>query len=133
MSSEHSTVKPKSVCLVLLTAIALAACGDDETATDAAATTSANADTVVTIENFSFEPARVEIAAGTTIEWTNRDAFLHTVTSGKTSGPENEPDGRFDEELPDEGATASVTFDEPGTYTYYCRQHNAMDGTVVVT
>lgn len=28
--------------------------------------------------------------------------------------------------------TATVSFDEPGTYSYYCKQHNAMNGTVTV-
>lgn len=32
-----------------------------------------------------------------------------------------------------EGATGSLTFDEPGTYAYYCLFHPFMKSTVEVT
>ena len=113
----------------------VAGCGGDSNDTDTAGVTprpEASGE-VVTIEQFTFSPARIEVKAGTTVRWENRDPFLHTVTSGDTSGAENVPDRRFDEDLPEKGSRATVTFEEPGTFTYYCRQHNAMDGTVVVT
>ncbi|HEX7166903.1 MAG TPA: plastocyanin/azurin family copper-binding protein [Acidimicrobiales bacterium] len=126
-----------SVILALVGVVAAftgACAGGDGGGGDGTSTSDAKAGdaTVVAIEDFTFAPAEIEVKAGTTVRWENADAFLHTVTSGATSGPENEPDGRFDEELADAGSSAEVTFEEPGTYTYYCRQHNAMDGTITV-
>jgi plastocyanin len=87
----------------------------------------------VEIKDFAFGPKEIRVEVGGTVRWTNRDAFKHTVTSGAVDGPENKPDGRFDEDLEDAGAEATATFDEPGRFTYFCKQHNAMDGVVVVT
>ena len=122
------------LAVTVAVALAATACGggggDGDGAAAAGVTEAAE---VVAIEKFAFSPAQIEVTAGTTVRWENDDDFRHTVTSGETSGPENVPDGRFDEDLPEKGADATVTFDEPGTYSDYCRQHNAMNGTVVVT
>ena len=121
---------------ILVATLAAGACGNDRdeaSRDDAGNAAPGRSGEVVAIEQFAFVPARLEIRAGTTVQWQNEDAFLHTVTSGATSGPENIPDGRFDEDLPERASIADVTFDEPGTFTYYCKQHNAMDGTIVVS
>jgi plastocyanin len=49
-----------------------------------------------------------------------------------TSGDPGDPDGTFDEPLGAEGDTATVTFDEPGTFVYHCDLHRNMTGEVVV-
>lgn len=85
------------------------------------------------MKDFSFTTKQVTVKAGESVTWTNQDAFLHTVTSGKVDGPMNIPDGMFDHPLPGNGGTATVTFEKPGTFTYYCKQHNAMNGTITVT
>ena len=108
------------VACAVATVIA-SACSGDESSAD------------ITIKQFAFSPSQIQVSAGSRVQWRNGDTFRHTVTSGSTSGPENVPDSRFDEDLPDRGSAANVTFNEPGTFTYYCRQHNAMNGTVVVT
>ena len=100
--------------------------------TEAADATQTPADATVEITEFAYEPKEIRISVGDSVRWTNRDAFLHTVTSGEVDGPENKPDGRFDEDLDDAGSEATVTFDEAGTFTYFCEQHNAMDGVVIV-
>lgn len=96
----------------------------EATDTEAAAT--------VEILEFAYGPKEIRISVGDTVRWTNRDEFLHTVTSGAVDGPENKPDGKFDEDLDEAGSEATVTFDEAGTFTYFCKQHNAMDGVVIV-
>ena len=78
----------------------------------------------VTIENFSFTPATLEIPVGTTVTFTNQDSVPHTATAD---------DGSFDTGNLDNGASAEVTFDTPGTYTYVCSYHPNMTGTIVVT
>ena len=95
---------------------------------------SETADAAATVEivEFAYAPKEVHIKAGETVRWVNKDEFLHTVTSGAVDGPENKADGMFDEDLDESGSEATVTFDLPGTYTYFCSQHNAMDGVVIV-
>ncbi len=85
-------------------------------------------DVEVDIRMFDFEDDVVEIGVGETVTWTNQDATRHTVTSGV----DGEPDGAFEVAFADRGDTASVTFDEPGEYHYFCGPHSFMTGTVVV-
>ena len=76
----------------------------------------------VEIADFAFGPAEITIAAGGTVTWTNTDDQAHTATSSGNFGTGSiEPD-----------ATASVTFDEPGTFTYICSFHPFMTATVTV-
>jgi plastocyanin len=79
--------------------------------------------TVVEIVDFSFSPASLTIAAGTTVAWTNADTVPHTATA---------EDDSFDSGILDPGASFSFTFDEPGTYVYRCALHPAMEATITV-
>lgn len=89
--------------------------------------------TAARILEFKFDPETIDVAVGATVAWTNDDPYFHTVTSGKTDGPENVPDGKFDHDVKNKGDVAKVTFDQAGTYTYYCKQHNAMNGEIRVS
>jgi plastocyanin len=80
--------------------------------------------TAVSIVDFAFQPASIEVAAGSTVTWTNTGAAPHTVTADN---------GAFDSGQLKPGATFSQTFTTPGTYTYHCEIHPQMTGTVVVT
>jgi plastocyanin len=86
----------------------------------------------VTVKEFTFNPGTIQIAPGTQVVWTNEDTVQHTVTSGKTTGAENQTDGVFNGKLPNKGTTFTHTFDEPGVFTYFCSQHNVMNGTIEV-
>jgi len=77
----------------------------------------------VTIADFAFDPAEIEVAAGATITWTNEDSATHTV--------ESDDETLMSGDL-DNGATYEMTFDEPGTYQYVCGIHPNMEGTVIV-
>jgi plastocyanin len=90
--------------------------------------TDAPGDVEVDIQMFEFGDEVVEIAVGETVTWTNRDATRHTVTGGR----DGEADGAFELTFEGRGDTASVTFDEPGEYHYFCAPHPFMTGTVVV-
>ena len=103
----------------------------------------AMADSVsVSLEAIAFSPAELMITTGTTVTWINRDeGVAHTVTSGTpkkqgvpglTKDRPGKPNGLFDKELPDAGDTYQVTFEEPGTFRYYCAIHAPMTGTIVV-
>lgn len=84
---------------------------------------------VVTVQGFRFDPPATDVAAGQMLEWRNEDGVRHTATSG-TPG---DPDGRFEVDLPDAGTSGGVTFEEAGTYPYFCAIHTSMTGEVTVT
>ncbi len=72
------------------------------------------------------------ISAGTTIEWRWVDGE-HSTTSGTCGEKTCTPDGRWNSEKYDPPFTFSWTFNTPGTFPYYCLNHEAtMQGTVVV-
>ena len=80
--------------------------------------------------NACFIPNPVTIDIGDTVTWENVDNAAHTVTSGS---PADGPDGVFDSSLiMAGGATFSHTFDDAGTYDYFCMVHPWMAGTVNV-
>lgn len=81
------------------------------------------------IKLFQFKPRSLEIKAGTTVTWTNGDAIEHSVTAGKPG----KASGGFDSNYFTLGQSWSHTFTEPGTYTYFCKRHNSMTGTITVT
>jgi plastocyanin len=82
----------------------------------------------VTIQLFQYQPAQLEIKAGTTVTWVNQDDIQHTVTLGT---PEN-PNGAVNLSLSGKSATASFTFDRPGEYEYFCDRHQSMRGRILV-
>ncbi len=81
----------------------------------------------VEMKNIAFVPKELTVQAGTTVVWTNDDPFQHTVTSGTRDSPT----GLFDQTV-DPGQTFSYTFQDAGTYPYFCRIHPGMKGTVTV-
>src|SRR4051794_41186206 len=74
----------------------------------------------VTIDNFTFGPDNVTIAAGGQITWVNRDDIPHVVAGadGEFTSPPLDTDDAFTE-----------TFARPGTYAYFCVLHPHMTGT----
>jgi plastocyanin len=79
----------------------------------------------VRIDNFSFVPQALTLAAGTTVTWVNRDDIPHTVVSTATppvfKSKPLDTDDRF-----------SFKFEKPGIYPYFCSLHPKMTGTVTV-
>ncbi len=83
------------------------------------------ADTTITIDNFTFKPAELDVAAGTSVTWVNRDDIPHLVV-----GQDN-PRELKSKPL-DTGDQYAFVFKTPGTYRYFCSLHPHMQGTVVV-
>jgi plastocyanin len=75
------------------------------------------------INGLAYIPSRIEVAAGTTVQWKNQDPLVHTVTA--TDGSFGSPQFGLD-------GTYRHTFTRPGTYSYYCTLHPNMKATVVV-
>lgn len=77
----------------------------------------------IKIDNFSFTPPTVTVAAGTTVTWTNSDDVPHTIVSD---------DKVFKSKVLDTDEKFSYTFSKPGTYPYFCSLHPKMIAKVVV-
>jgi plastocyanin len=90
-----------------------------------AGTAAAEQPTPVAIKLFMYQPTPLEVAAGTTVVWTNQDAIEHSVT------PER-PAGDFGSDLFTKGQQYAYTFAQPGEYPYYCKRHESMRGIVRV-
>jgi plastocyanin len=77
----------------------------------------------------AFAPDRLEVKVGATVTWQQRDPGAHTVTSGTVeqggAGVTAEPDELFDSGSLSTDDSFEHTFDEPGTYPYFCSLHPA--------
>lgn len=79
--------------------------------------------------NECYIPASVSINVGDTVEWNNADTAAHTVTSGS---PADGPSGVFDSSLLMGGKQFAHTFEQAGSYDYFCMVHPWMIGDVQV-
>ncbi len=95
-----------------------------------------------------FVEASLTVPVGTVVRFVNESPEPHTVTAyqdGIPDGGEYFASGGFDSEgqarddlaqgLIRKGDTYEVSFDQPGTYEYFCIPHEAdgMKGTIVVS
>ena len=82
----------------------------------------------VMMEDNYFEAANITVPAGSTVTWVHNGNNPHTTTSY---------DGLWDSGIIQggSGGSFSFTFNEPGTYEYFCRPHEnqGMVGSVTVT
>ena len=129
----HAALRVGGACVLL----ALAGCsngGNGSSNVTTPATTSAssapstsNAGAAhITIKNFTFSPANLQVRPGTKVIVENEDSVTHTVTA---TG-----DKAFDTGDIDPGETA--TFIAPstsGSYPYICTIHTNMKGTLTVS
>ncbi|MGI9565458.1 MAG: PEFG-CTERM sorting domain-containing protein [Nitrosopumilus sp.] len=76
-----------------------------------------------------YTPSSVSVGVGETVTWSNDDTAAHTVTSGSAA---DGVDGIFDSSLFAAGTTFSHTFEEEGTFDYFCMVHPWMVGAVTV-
>lgn len=95
-------------------------------------TISATSATVVTVNNFFFDPQEVTVPVGGEVIW-SRVAGTHTVTSGTGSG-DPEVGNLFDEPISAAAPFFAFTFNDPGFVPYFCRPHEFanMNGSVIV-
>ncbi|MGN6349613.1 MAG: multicopper oxidase domain-containing protein [Candidatus Nitrosocosmicus sp.] len=86
-----------------------------------------------TLNDKAFSPNPIKIKIGNTVTWINNDNNIHTVSSGK-------PNSQDVGQLFDSGLTSLITpsksyshkFTTSGEYSYFCRLHPNMVGTIVV-
>jgi len=115
----------RCVCVACLWAVAIAMvlllAGSPSVTANAKQPAPATAE--VKVDNFSFGPVTLTVAAGTTVTWTNQDDIPHTVVSTEKV---------FKSKVLDTDEKFSYTFAKAGTYPYFCSIHPKMTGTVVV-
>jgi amicyanin len=80
-------------------------------------------DAAVKIDNFAFAPPTLTVKAGTTVTWRNEDDIPHTITSSARV---------FKSKALDTDDSFSFTFNDAGSYEYFCSLHPHMKGTIVV-
>jgi len=73
-------------------------------------------------------PSLIVIEKGKQVTWINEDSAFHTITSGFYDAPTD----LFDSGHLDPFESYTLTFDEKGTYDYFCTLHPWMKGQVIV-
>lgn len=76
----------------------------------------------VQIKDFKFFSDSLRISNGTVVTWTNNDSAPHTATSS----------GNFDTGVILQGQSASITFNNSGTFDYICTVHPSMRAEIIV-
>ena len=105
-----------ATCAPLVAAAVVAACGGG--GSEASSTAAAS----VAIVDFKFKPAAVEVRAGGSVRFTNRDRAAHTATLT----------GGFDTDGLAKGQSKTVVLRKAGSFVYRCDFHPFMTGEVVV-
>ena len=125
------------IFLMLTTALA-AGCGSAPTPTPAQPpsapppepTATPAPGSTVTSEIAGFTLEDLTIKAGTTVVWKNLDSAPHTATSGASPAA----DGKWDTaSLGKDQSAEPITFNETGTFAYFCTIHPNMTATLTVT
>ena len=76
----------------------------------------------ITTTDLVFAPAEVSAKVGDTIEWINKDVFVHTATA---------LNGDFDVAMPANKTVTSI-LKKAGTVEYYCRYHPNMKAVLTI-
>ena len=129
---DHMKMSTLSSLLVLMSVVSMIAIAPSAFAMGHAATvTNAPGSATPGCEETDdcFIPSTVTIHPGGTVTWENTDNAAHTATGGS---PTDGPSGAFDTSLIMAGGSATITFDDEGTYPYFCMVHPWMQGTVIV-
>ena len=82
----------------------------------------------VVMDQFRFKAGTITVQKGWTVEWINKEAPKHTATADNDS---------FNTGSMSQGDRFTLTFNETGTFPYYCRFHGdnggvGMAGTIII-
>jgi len=127
-------MSPRVAAGVVATSLLATGCGSEDGDAGGATTDKPKAGSefaapaaAVKIASFKFVPKTVTIASGGSVSWLNEDKAPHTAENTGEKAPKTFDTGRLSN-----GSLKSVSFSEPGTYTYYCVYHRFMEATVIV-
>ncbi len=73
-------------------------------------------------------PSLIVIQKGKQVTWVNEDSAFHSITSGFYDTPTD----LFDSGHLDPFESYTLTFDETGTFDYFCTLHPWMKGQVII-
>jgi plastocyanin len=104
--------------------LVLGACSSSGAKTSSAVPGAGSSAGVVTIKGYAYKPGKLTIAAGTTLEVTNKDSEPHTLTADDKS---------FDTGNLNKDRSKAITLPSAGTFHYYCTLHPYMKGTITVS
>ncbi|MGI0069373.1 MAG: cupredoxin domain-containing protein [Nitrosopumilaceae archaeon] len=127
--------KPIGVLFGVLTLVAILGIAPHAFAANASVTISSGASATkgtCTATN-CFNPQVLNISPGDTVTWTNSDTVGHTATSGQPT--DNVTGTVWDSSLIKAGGTYTTpasTFQNAGTYNYFCMVHPWMTGQIIV-
>jgi plastocyanin len=77
----------------------------------------------IEISGYKFVPGNVSVPQGATVTWTNRDSAPHDATADS---------GDWATETLGKRDSGSITFENGGSYDYYCSIHPSMKARVIV-
>src|SRR5713101_9002557 len=109
------------VISVIVLAVSGAACGSSTSTANSCGSSGANANVNTTSSN-QFSPSSTTITHGQSVCWQNSSSVTHTVTDNGAA---------FDTNLP-VGQIFLHTYATAGTYTYHCKIHAGMTGSIKV-
>ena len=116
-----------SSAVLLTLALVASACGSSSNPSSpspSSPATPVNGVVTVNINNFLYQPNPVTVTMGTQVNWKNNDNVDHTATADN---------GGFDDFVNAMSAHgAPVTMSTAGSFTYHCKIHPNMKGTIVV-
>ena len=116
-----------SLLAIFLASIVYVACNGDN---GMGSPNPGNNSNAVSVKDDFFNPANITIARGTAVTWTWRGSNSHSVTSGM---PSDANAGSLFDHGPVNSGAFQFTFNNTGTFNYFCRVHgSAMTGTVTV-
>jgi len=119
------TVPPTATAAATQTAAPVAAASATARPAATSAPVQAGNTVTVTIDNYEYLPATLNITAGTRVVWINHDDDEHNMVS------ETNP-RTLDSPLLNKNESFSFVFAQPGTYAYFCEPHDFMHAVVVV-
>ncbi len=94
--------------------------GNDEGATP---TVIDDLSVTIEIDGFRYRPPNLSLPVGATVTWVNRDTAPHDSEAR---------DETWGTDLLQKDEESVITFDEPGTWEYYCTIHPYMTATLTV-
>lgn len=82
---------------------------------------------IIVIKDYEFNSKKLQVKTGETVSWINQDRVKHTVTIDNESlnGPKSAYLG-YSEKF-------TFVFNAPGIYSYHCKPHPYMKGTIIVS
>lgn len=81
----------------------------------------------ITIDNFTFHPAKLVVPRGTMVRFINRDDIPHAIVHDNPTGKP-----LFKSQVLDTDDHYEVVLDTAGTYPYFCSLHPRMRGEIEV-